>query len=183
MGRVGKLPIQISDKIKVKFEENKVRVEGPKGMLEQIVPSQVKVLVENTEVKIASGEKSKTNEALCGTMRALINNMVLGVTNGYEKSMIIEGKGYRVNIENKNLILRLGYANPVEFVAPEGIEINTPDAHKIIVKGIDKQLVGNTAATIRAFKPPEPYKGKGIRYEGEFIRRKAGKKAGYGAGA
>ncbi len=183
MGRVGKLPIQISDKIKVNFEENKVRVEGPKGMLEQIVPSQVKVLVENTEVKITSGEKSKTNEALCGTMRALINNMVIGVTNGYEKILVIEGKGYRANLENKDLSLQLGYANPVKFVAPEGIEIGVPGIHRIIIKGIDKQLVGNTAAIIRAFKPPEPYKGKGIRYEGEFIRRKAGKKAGYGAGA
>ncbi len=183
MARVGKLPVHISDKVKVKIEENKVRVEGPKGILEQIIPPRIKVLMEDNEIKVTSKSKAKIDEALRGTIRALINNMVIGVTNGYEKVMIIEGKGYRVGMENKNLVLRIGYANPIEFVAPEGIEIDTPDEHKMVVKGIDKQLVGNTAAVIRGYKPPEPYKGKGIRYDGEYIRRKAGKKAGYGSGA
>ena len=183
MARVGKLPVYISDKIKVKIEEDKVRIEGPKGMLEQVIPPRIKILMEDNEIKVTSKAKSRMDEALRGTIRALINNMVIGVTDGYEKVMIIEGKGYRVGMENKNLVLQLGYANPVEFIAPEGIEIGTPDAHKMVVKGIDKQLVGNTAAVIRAFKPPEPYKGKGIRYDGEYIRRKAGKKAGYGSGA
>ncbi len=176
------MPIQIPDKVKINFEQDKLQVEGPKGKLELKVPEEIKILIEDKEIKVTSQKESKVNESLCGVMRVLVNNMVTGVNQGYEKSLIIEGKGYRAGVENKNLNLQLGYANPVKFVAPEGIEIEVPEVHKIVVKGIDKQLVGSTAAIIRAFKPPEPYKGKGIRYEGEFIRRKAGKKAGYGTG-
>lgn len=181
MGRIGKLAIQIPDGVKAMLKDNKIRVEGPKGEIEQLIPEEVQVKIENKEIKVTPKEETKIHESLRGTMRAIINNMVIGATHGYEKALIMEGREYRASFDNKELNLQLGYANPIKFRAPEGIKIEVPSPQRIIIHGIDKQVVSNIAATIRALKPPEPYKGKGIRYEGEVVRRKAGKKAGYGA--
>lgn len=177
MGRIGKFPIPIPAQVKVTINNNTVAINGPKGALERKIPPSLNILIEGNEIKVAS---EKANEALCGTIRALINNMVIGVTQGYQKSLLIDGQGYRAGVEGKNLSLQIGYPNPIKFSPPEGIRIEVPSPQRIVVHGIDKQLVGDVSATIRAFREPEPYKGKGIRYESEVIRRKPGKKAGYG---
>lgn len=178
MGRVGKLPILVPAQVKVTVNDDSVRVEGPKGVLERRIPSLVNVLIEDGQIKVSSEEEY---DALRGTIRALINNMVIGVTQGYQKSLLIDGQGYRATLEAKDLSLQIGYPNPIKFTPPAGIRIEVPSPQHIVVHGIDKQLVGDVAAAIRAIRKPEPYKGKGIRYEGEIIRRKAGKKGGYGA--
>lgn len=178
MGRIGKLPIVIPAQVKITVNEDSVKVEGPKGVLELKIPLLINVLIEDNQIKVTSEEE---NDALRGTIRALINNMVIGVTEGYSKSLLIEGQGYRASLEGKDLNLQIGYPNIIKFNPPAGIRIEVPAPQRIVVYGIDKQLVGDVAAAIRVIRKPDPYKGKGIRYEGEFIRRKAGKKAGYGA--
>ncbi|MCK4352898.1 50S ribosomal protein L6 [candidate division WOR-3 bacterium] len=185
MSRIGKLSIQIPDNVKVAISENKVRVEGPKGVLEQKLPLGIETSIENNELKVIQKSWANTparrsasaGGALQGTIRTLINNMILGVINGYQRTLLIEGTGYRAKLQEKKLSLQVGYANTIVFPSPEGIELVVPEPQKIIINGIDKQLVGNVAAKIRAFRPPEPYKGKGIRYEGEQVKRKQGKKA------
>lgn len=196
MGRIGKLPISIPAEVKVTINNDTVRVDGPKGMLERKIPPLLNVSIEDNKIKVVpkqgpvrGGMSNRTwlhshkNEidALRGTIRMLINNMIIGVTQGYQKVLLIDGQGYRASLDGKSLELQIGYPHPIKFNPPEGIKIEVPSPQRIIVQGIDKQLVGDTAAMIRAFMKPEPYKGKGIRYEDEIIRRKQGKKAGYGA--
>jgi large subunit ribosomal protein L6 len=173
MSRIGKQPIQIPDGVDVKISDGFIIVKGPKGELRQkLVPD---IDVEIKDKKALVKLKQEKNTAIWGTYRALIANMIKGVTEGFEKKLVFEGVGYRAAVEGKKLVLNLGYSHPVEVEAPEGIEFKT-EKNTISVSGIDKQLVGEITANIRAKRKPEPYKGKGIRYENEIIRRKVGKK-------
>ncbi len=176
MSRVGKKPIPIPDGVKVEVEKDKVVVEGPLGKLEQfIVPMvEVKLVEENGQrfVVVERENETKKAKSFHGLMRSLINNMVVGVSKGFEKILVVQGIGYRANMQGKNLVLNVGYSNPVVFEPPEGIKIEVTKEGKIKVFGIDKQKVGQVAANIRAVRKPEPYKGKGIRYENEIVRIK-----------
>ena len=176
MSRVGRKPVPIPSGVTVQVLEDRVRVKGPKGELSMHVLAGTSVVVENGEAKVSSGRATR-NPAF-GTMRAQINNMVLGVTAGFSKTLEIVGTGYRAQLEGKKLVLQLGFSHPVVFDPPAGIAIKLDNPTRLVVSGFDKALVGQVAANIRAFRPPEPYKGKGIKYEGEYIRRKAGKAAG-----
>lgn len=174
MSRIGKQPIQIPDGVDVKIDDNLIVVTGPKGELKQKLHSDIDLEIKDKEVIIKL--KNSKNTAIWGTSRALIANMIEGAIKGFEKKLIFEGVGYRANVEGKKIVLNLGYSHPVEVEAPEGIEFKV-EKNTITVSGIDKQLVGETAAIIRSKRKPEPYKGKGIRYEDEVVRRKVGKKA------
>jgi len=176
MSRVGKLPVQIPSGVTVQVADNRVQVKGPKGQLSMHVLAGTQVVVENGQAKV-SAERLTRNPAF-GTMRAQINNMVTGVTAGFSKTLEIQGTGYRAQMEGKKLVLQLGYSHPIVFMPPAGIDIKVENPTRLVVSGADKALVGQIAADIRGFRPPEPYKGKGIRYEGEYVRRKAGKAAG-----
>jgi large subunit ribosomal protein L6 len=180
MARIGKFPIPIPDKVKVAINSDTVKIEGPKGTLEQKIPQLFSILTDDNQIKVVPKEGSETNDALRGTIRALLNNIVVGVTEGFQRSLFIDGQGYRAIMEGKNMKLQIGYPDPIMFNPPEGITLEVPSPQHMVVNGIDKELVGNVCAKIREIRPPEPYKGKGIRYEEEVIRRKAGKKAGYG---
>ena len=177
MSRIGRAPINVPAGVEVAVDTANcvVTVKGPKGTLTQNYHSRMNVTVEGNVVTVTRPSDEKEDRALHGLTRTLINNMVVGVTAGYSKKLEISGVGYRVALQGKALNLTLGYSHPVIMDAPEGITYETPDANTIIIKGIDKQLVGQTAAVIRSKRAPEPYKGKGIKYEGEKIRRKAGK--------
>ena len=176
MSRVGKMPIAIPAGITVEIAENNVvTVKGPKGELTRALPKEMTIKKEGEEVIIERPNDLKKNKALHGLTRALINNMVIGVNVGFEKTLEINGVGYRAAKQGNVLNLSLGYSHPVEYPEPEGITIEVPDQNKIIVKGISKEKVGQCAAEIRGFRPPEPYKGKGIKYADEYIRRKVGK--------
>ena len=176
MSRVGKMPIAIPAGITVEIAENNVvTVKGPKGELSRALPKEMTIKKEGEEVIIERPNDLKKNKALHGLTRALINNMVIGVNVGFEKTLEINGVGYRAAKQGNVLNLSLGYSHPVEYPEPEGITIEVPDQNKIIVKGISKEKVGQCAAEIRGFRPPEPYKGKGIKYADEYIRRKVGK--------
>ena len=175
MSRIGRMPIAIPAGVTVDVaENNKVTVKGPKGTLERVLPEEMEIKVEGAQVVVSRPNDLKTMKALHGLTRTLINNMVVGVTNGYEKVLEINGVGYRASKNGKTLVLALGYSHPVEMVDPEGLESVVAD-NKITVKGIDKEKVGQYAAEIRAKRGPEPYKGKGIKYADEVIRRKVGK--------
>ena len=180
MSRIGRMPIAIPAGITVEVaENNKVTVKGPKGTLERVLPSEMSIKVEGAEVVVSRPNDLKKMKSLHGLTRTLINNMVIGVANGYEKVLEVNGVGYRAQKQGKTLVLSLGYSHPVEMVDPEGIEAVVEGQNKIIVKGIDKEKVGQYAAEIRSKRGPEPYKGKGIKYADETIRRKvckAGKK-------
>ena len=177
MSRIGRAPINVPAGVEVTVDAVNyvVTVKGPKGTLTQNYHSRMNVTVEGNVVTVTRPSDEKEDRALHGLTRTLINNMVVGVTAGYSKKLEINGVGYRVALQGKALNLTLGYSHPVVMDAPEGITYETPDANTIIIKGIDKQLVGQIAAVIRSKRAPEPYKGKGIKYEGEKIRRKAGK--------
>ncbi len=175
MSRVGKKPIQIPDKVKVKIESGKAFTEGPKGKLEWELPKGVDVKLEGSELSVALSRKDKIGNSLHGLVRSCLSNMVKGVNEGYSVNLEIHGVGYRAQAQGKSLKLQLGFSHPVEYTAPEGITVKTPKPNKITVEGIDKAKVGETAAKIRDYLKPEPYKGKGIRYEGEHVRKKAGK--------
>ena len=176
MSRIGRMPIAIPAGITVEVaENNKVTVKGPKGTLERVLPSEMSIKVEGAEVVVSRPNDLKKMKSLHGLTRTLINNMVIGVANGYEKVLEVNGVGYRAQKQGKTLVLSLGYSHPVEMVDPEGIEAVVEGQNKIIVKGIDKQKVGQYAAEIRSKRGPEPYKGKGIKYADETIRRKVGK--------
>jgi len=184
MSRFVKMPLKIPDGIKVNIAQNTVKVEGPKGKLEYTHSPKVTVAMEDKTIKITAKETIDT--PVSGTTKSIINNMFVGVTKGYEKTLVIEGQGYRAALENNKLSLILGFAKPVVFDPPKGIKFEVPAPQRIVISGIDKELVGKISADVREAKPPEPYKGKGVAYVGEYIRRKAGKKAvggGYGAGA
>jgi len=178
MSRIGKMPIAIPAGVTVEVaENNKVTVKGPKGTLERVLPTEMEIKVEGTEVLVSRPNDLKKMKSLHGLTRTLINNMVVGVTNGYEKKLEVNGVGYRAAKSGNKLTLSLGYSHPVEMIDPEGIETVVEGQNVIIVKGIDKEKVGQFAAEIRDKRRPEPYKGKGIRFVGEQVRRKAGKSA------
>ena len=176
MSRIGKLPVHIVSGVTITVDEhNVVTVKGPKGELTQRVSPEMILEQDNGVLTVKRPSDDKQHRALHGLTRSLINNMVVGVSTGFEKKLEIVGTGYRAQMDGKDLVLNVGYSHPVRFAKPEGIEFETPAPTKITVKGIDKQKVGQIAADIRATREPEPYKGKGIRYEGEFVRRKEGK--------
>ena len=177
MSRIGRAPINVPAGVEVAVDaaNSVVTVKGPKGTLTQNYHSRMNVTVEGNVVTVARPSDEKEDRALHGLTRTLISNMVVGVTQGYSKKLEVNGVGYRVALQGKALNLTLGYSHPVIMDAPEGITFETPDANTIIIKGIDKQLVGQVAAVVRSKRAPEPYKGKGIKYEGEKIRRKSGK--------
>ena len=176
MSRIGKQPINLPKGVAVTTEsENIITVKGPKGVLSQAIPPSISVQETEGQLVITRDTDNKKDRAFHGLSRALVANMVQGVTDGFERRLDLVGVGYRVQLQGKKLVINIGYSQPVEVEPPEGIEFEVPAVTKIVVKGIDKQLVGNTAASIRAIRKPEPYKGKGIKYENEVIRRKAGK--------
>ncbi len=176
MSRIGRMPIAIPAGVTVEVaENNKVTVKGPKGTLERVLPAEMKIEVEAAQVVVSRPNDLKKMKSLHGLTRTLINNMVIGVSQGYEKKLEINGVGYRAQKQGNVLALALGYSHPVEMVDPEGLEVVVEGQNKIIVKGIDKEKVGQYAAEIRAKRGPEPYKGKGIKYADETIRRKVGK--------
>ncbi|HEY5673503.1 MAG TPA: 50S ribosomal protein L6 [Malonomonas sp.] len=175
MSRIGKLPVAIPAGVKVSLVGNKMTVQGPKGSLSQELHERMVIAVEDGQVLVARPSDEKSDAALHGLTRSLINNMVVGVTAGFEKTLLISGVGYRAEVSGKVLTLALGYSHPVVYALPDGISVEVEKQTKLTVQGIDKQLVGSAAAKIRSFRKPEPYKGKGIKYADEKIVRKAGK--------
>ena len=176
MSRIGKKAVPIPSGVTANVEGQTVKVKGPKGALQVVLPDEVTVKMEGGGVKVDPRNETKRARAMWGTSRTLVNNLVTGVTKGYEKKLEITGVGYRAALQGKNLQIALGYSHDVIYPVPEGIAIATPKPTEILVSGIDKQKVGQVAAEIRAFRPPEPYKGKGVRYADEYIFRKEGKK-------
>jgi large subunit ribosomal protein L6 len=177
MSRIGKKPIPVPDGVTVTVEPEVVHVTGPRGALSERKSRDITVEQTDGELLVKRPTDRGEHRALHGLIRSLVANMVEGVTSGYTKTLEIQGVGYRATLAGKNLTLALGYSHPVNIPAPEGIEFEVPQPTRIIVKGISKQLVGEVAANIRKQRPPEPYKGKGIRYEGEYVARKVGKRA------
>jgi large subunit ribosomal protein L6 len=177
MSRIGRRPVPILEGVQVDQTNGTVKVKGPKGELTLDVHPAVTVVVEDGEVRVERESDSKNHRALHGLMRALIANMVTGVTQGFSKTLEIVGVGYRADIKGNGITLNLGYSHPIVYQPIEGVKLECPNQTTIVVSGVDKGKVGQTAAEIRGFRPPEPYKGKGIRYQGEHIRRKAGKTA------
>jgi large subunit ribosomal protein L6 len=177
MSRIGKKPIPVPEGVTVDVKPGRVSVKGPRGELSQAVSPAMKVTQTNGDLTVERPTDRGEHRALHGLTRSLIANMVEGVTDGFEKRLEIQGVGYRARLQGKSLDLSVGYSHPVSVVAPEGIEFEVPTPTQIVVRGIDKQLVGEIAARIRRSRPPEPYKGKGIRYAGEHVRRKVGKRA------
>lgn len=175
MSRVGRKPISLPKDVEFKMEGNVVTIKGARGSLTQEIPADITIEQEDGQLILSRPTDNKQHRAFHGLSRALVANMVEGVTNGFEKKLELVGVGYRAQMQGSKLVINIGFSHPVEVDAPEGIEFEVPAATKITVRGIDKQLVGNTAAHIRAIRKPEPYKGKGIKYENETIRRKAGK--------
>ena len=175
MSRIGKLPVSVPAGVEVSINGNEVTVKGPKGELSQKVNKDITVSQEAGVLHVTRPSDDKQHRALHGLYRSLIHNMVVGVTTGFSKALMMEGVGYRAQAQGDKLTLSVGYSHPVEFVAPKNISFETPAANRIVVHGIDKQQVGAIAADIRSVRKPEPYLGKGIRYEDEHIRRKEGK--------
>ena len=177
MSRIGRKPITVPDGVTVTIEPELVSVKGPKGELSERISRDITVAQDDAVLVVTRPTDRGEHRALHGLTRSLVANMVIGVTDGYEKSLDIQGVGYRAALKGRDLELALGYSHPVSVAAPDGIEFEVPQPTKVIVRGISKQLVGETAANIRKQRPPEPYKGKGIRYEGEYVARKVGKRA------
>jgi large subunit ribosomal protein L6 len=177
VSRIGKQPIPLPDGVDVSIEPELVRVKGPKGELEERVVRDISVEQEDGQLVVKRPTDRGDHRALHGLTRSLVANMVQGVTEGFEKRLEIQGVGYRAQLQGKKLVLSLGYSHPVEIEAPDGIDFEVPQPTQIVVRGISKQQVGETAANIRKRRPPEPYKGKGIRYQGEYVARKVGKRA------
>ncbi len=177
MSRIGRLPVPVPDGVQVEIKGSHVRVKGPKGELAYTFPAAMKItyVPEEKVIKVERPSDERQHRAWHGMTRALINNMVIGVTQGFEKVLDIVGVGYRAELKGQNLVLHVGYSHPVEVTPPEGITFKVEGNTRIRVQGIDKQLVGQVAADVRKVRPPEPYKGKGIRYHDEQVRRKAGK--------
>ncbi len=175
MSRVGLKPITAVDKVAVKVEGNQVNVEGPKGKLSLELPEGITVEVNDGEIVVGRASEQRHLRALHGTFRSLVNNLIVGVSQGFVKDLEIQGVGFRAAVKGKDLDLSLGKSHPILHPIPEGLTVTVADNTKIKVEGIDKQLVGQFAAEVRAYYPPEPYKGKGVRYVGEYVRRKAGK--------
>ncbi len=177
MSRIGRQPIPLPAGVIVAIEPESVSVKGPKGELSERIPRDIEVAQDGERLLVSRPTDRGEHRALHGLTRSLVANMVQGVTAGYEKRLEIQGVGYRAQLKGKNIELAVGYSHPVPIAAPEGIEFEVPQPTRIVVKGISKQQVGEIAAIIRKQRPPEPYKGKGIRYEGEYVQRKVGKRA------
>jgi large subunit ribosomal protein L6 len=176
MSRIANMPVTIPADVEINLSGQSITVKGPKGSLDHEVNPQVKVLKEDSELRVSGNETSPVANALAGTTRALVNNMVTGVSKGFEKKLELVGVGYRAQAKGTVLNLTLGFSHPIDFPVPDGITIETPSQTEVLVKGIDKQKVGQVAAVIRGFRPPEPYKGKGVKYSDEVIIRKQAKK-------
>jgi large subunit ribosomal protein L6 len=176
MSRLGKIPITIPEKTEVNISEGKVSVKGPLGQIERDIRSDVKIEIDGNEIKVAPANKTRFAAALWGTYAAHLRNMVNGVNEAFEKKLIVEGVGYKVDVQGNKVVLNVGYSHPVEMIAPEGIEV-IAEKNNLTIKGVNKEVVGEFAANIRDVRKPEPYKGKGIRYHDEVVRRKQGKKA------
>ena len=177
MSRVGQAPIPVPSDVEVHIDMGTITVRGPRGELSRTLPEKIEIAKEDGELRVTRATEQREVKALHGLIRSLVANMVQGVTQGYEKALEIQGVGYRAAKKGNDLEVQVGYSHSVSKPAPDGIEFDVPTPTRIVVKGIDKELVGQTAAEIRAIRKPEPYKGKGIRYEGERVRRKAGKAA------
>lgn len=175
MSRIGRKPIQLPAGVEVINNDNVVTVKGPLGQLQKALPKEIEIKVEDNQVIVSRHNDEKTQRSLHGLTRTLVANMVDGVTKGYAKTLELVGVGYRATKQGNNVVLNIGYSNPVNITPPQGIELEVPAPTKIVVKGIDKQTVGSVAANIRAVREPEPYKGKGIKYDTERVRRKVGK--------
>ena len=175
MSRIGNKPITVPDNVEVKLDGQHITVKGPKGTLEREIHENMKVTLEDKVLKVVRPDDEPKNRSLHGLTRTLINNMIEGTVNGFEKKLEVNGVGYRAQKQGNKLVMNLGYSHPVEMDAPEGITFDVTSQNEIIVRGIDKELVGQTAAVIRTKRPPEVYRGKGIKYDYEVIRRKEGK--------
>lgn len=176
MSRIANNPVALPSGVDLKVSDSEIAVKGGKGSLSMAAYPGVEVKVEDGKATFAARDTSKKSKAMAGTMRSLVNNMVTGVNEGFEKKLLLNGVGYRVKAAGKTLNLTLGFSHPVDYQLPEGISAETPSQTEIVLKGIDKQQIGQVAAEIRAFRPPEPYKGKGVRYADEYVRRKEAKK-------
>jgi large subunit ribosomal protein L6 len=178
VSRIGKLPITVPNGVEIELNGSNVKVKGPKGTLQREFSSSIDIKREEDKIMVTRSSEEKNVRALHGTTRAVLNNMIVGVSTGFERILEIDGVGYKAEMEGKNLIVSVGYSHPVVVEPPEGIEFNVAEKNRqIVIKGFNKEIVGQTAADIRKIRPPEPYKGKGIHYLGERIRRKAGKTA------
>jgi large subunit ribosomal protein L6 len=175
MSRIGKLSINVPDKVSITISPDKISVRGPKGELSKSIPNSIKIIQNDKLIQVVPSETIPTGKQLYGTYRSLINNMICGVTEGFQKKLELQGVGYRSQVDGKTLILNVGYSHQVKILSPDGIKLSVENNTNIIVSGSDKELVGQIAANIRSVRPPEPYKGKGIRYQGEFVRKKVGK--------
>jgi large subunit ribosomal protein L6 len=180
MSRIGKRPISIPGKVTVTLDGQSVTVKGPKGELSRVLPEGVLVEQDGDTLLVKRQDESRMARQRHGLCRTLVANMVEGVSQGFQKRLEIQGVGYRAQVQGRNLVLNIGYSHPVQVEPPNGIQIAVENNTNVIISGIDKEIVGNTAATIRSYRPPEPYKGKGIRYAGEVVRRKVGKAGGKG---
>ena len=178
MSRVAKNPINIPDGVTISFQESIIKVNGSKGELEFVIPNSVSVNQSDQELTVAYDEASKESTALAGTTRALVNNMIIGVSQGFEKKLELRGVGYRAKASGKSLELTLGFSHPVVYELPNEVEVEIPSQTEIVLRSFNKQVLGQVAAEIRSFRPPEPYKGKGVRYSDEYVKRKEAKKAG-----
>ncbi len=175
MSRIGRLPVKIPKGVKVSVQNSRVQFEGPKGKMAQEFAPEVSVLVEGDSVVVSRSDESKRAKSLHGLYRNLIKNAMMGLAEGFSRSLVISGVGYKAEVKGKSLVLTLGYSTPIEYPIPDGVSMEVEANTRVIVKGADKQKIGQIAAEIRAFRPIEPYKGKGIRYESERVRRKVGK--------
>jgi large subunit ribosomal protein L6 len=175
MSRIGKKPIIVPKEVEITFDGRTLSAKGPKGELSRLIHPKVALDIDNSQIAVSIFDDSKESKSLFGLFRSLIANMVLGVNEGFKKTLEIVGVGYRVELSGNQLIFNLGYSNPVKYDIPHGIEVQLDQKNKVILSGIDKELLGITAAEIRSFRTPEPYKGKGVKYSEERVRRKAGK--------
>jgi large subunit ribosomal protein L6 len=175
MSRIGKLPIKVPDKVNVIITSTSIVVNGPKGELSKNLPASIKIIQKDKIINIIPDENLNESYQLYGTYRSLVNNMIIGVTSGFQKKLELQGVGYRSQVDGKTLILSVGYSHQVKIPSPDGIKLSVEGNTNVTVSGLDKELVGQIAANIRLVRPPEPYKGKGIRYQGEYVRKKIGK--------
>lgn len=175
MSRIGKLAVNVPDKVTVTIKENNISVKGPKGELFKRVPDAIEIIQETNSIKVVPKPNSNDGIKLYGTYRSIVNNMITGVTKGFQRKLELQGVGYRSQIDGKTLVLNVGFSHQVKITPPEGIKLAVDGNTTVVVDGLDKELVGQTAANIRLVRPPEPYKGKGIRYQGEYVRKKVGK--------
>lgn len=176
MSRVANNPVDLPSGVDVSLGDAEITVKGAKGSLQLALTGEVEITQADNVLNFAPANEERKARALAGTVRSLVNNMVIGVTKGFERRLQLSGVGYRAQVKGKTLTMQLGFSHPVDYAAPDGIEVQTPSQTEIVVSGIDKQLVGQVSAEIRGFRPPEPYKGKGVRYAGERVRRKEAKK-------